>query len=154
MRRLLLQGLTGLLLTAVATGPWAAGPDLPTVKAWAQAARVPGYTYGGTEETDPGVYMAGWMNARQEAVAIHVSPGSAFKSFQQVINKKKPVSFTYAGQPAVYSDALGPIGNVAVHYTAANKVISITHANHPRALTQDELVKLLDAMQPARLFGL
>lgn len=148
--RSLMAGTAAALLCslALAAGP---GPDLPAVQKWAQSAKVAGYTFAGAEESDPGVYMAVWQNSQGQMIALHVSPSSHFKGFNQVVNKKKPQAFTYRSQPALYSDALGSTATLAVHFEKAGKVLSLTHMNQPRALSQDELLRLLDGLEPSRL---
>lgn len=149
MKKLLLSAFALVLLSLPA---WAARVDKASLEKWAKSAPVPGYTFSGVDETDPGVFMAAWTNAKEEAIGLHVHPASAFKTFNQVVNKKKPVALTYKGQAALYSDALAPMGSMAVNFEAAGKVISLNNMGQPRALTQDEMIKILDGMGIEKLF--
>ena len=143
MKRLLFSACAILFLSHSA---WAAKIDKASLEKWAKSAHVAGYTLGGVDETDPGVYMAAWMNSKEEMIGIHVHPVSEFKKFDVVINKKKPVALTYKGQAALYTDALAPMASMAVNFEAAGKVISLNNMGQPRALTQDEMIKILDSM--------
>ena len=147
MKRLALFTCLMMLLNVVFA--FAAGPGKSEFDKWAKTAKLTGYTYGGVEQTDPGVYMAGWMSSKGDVLGVHLHPVADFKSFQQVVNKKKPEVFTYKDMPAVYSDALG-FGQIAVKYEKSAKIISISQMDQTGAkgLSKSELIKLLDAMKP------
>lgn len=141
-----------MLLTSVIAA-FAAGPGKTEFDKWAKSAKLAGYSYGGVDQTDPGVYMAGWMNPKGEVLGVHLHPVASFKSFQQVVNKKKPESFTYKGMPAIYSDALG-FGQIAIKYEKSGKVLSISQMGQsaqPKGLSKADLIKLLDTMKPELL---
>jgi len=132
---------------------FAAGPGKAEFDKWARAVKLPGYSYGGVDQTDPGVFMAAWMSSKGEVLGVHLSPLASFKDFQQVINKKKPESFSYKGVPAVYNDGTG-FGQIAVKYEQSGKMISISQMGqsaNPKGLTKTELIKLLDVMKPELL---
>lgn len=148
MKKTLFSACAILLLSLPA---WAAKVDKASLEKWAKSAPVAGYTFSGVDEPDPGVYMAAWVNAKEEGIGLHVHPSSAFKTFNVVVNKKKPVALTYKGQPALYSDALAPMGSMAVNFEAAGKVITLNNMGQPRALTQDEMIKILDGMGVEKL---
>ena len=139
-----------MLLINVVVAFAAAGPGKSEFDKWAKNAKLAGYSYGGVEQTDPGVYMAGWMSSKGEVLGVHLHPIASFKSFQQVINKKKPQSFSYKGMPAVYTDGTG-FGQIAIKYEKSGKVISISQMGQsaqPKGLSKAELIKILDAMKP------
>lgn len=143
MKKLLLSACCALLFSASAL---AAKIDKTSLAAWAKSAPVTGYAFGGVDETDPGVYMAMWMNNKEEMIGLHVHPASEFKKFDQIVNKKKPIAFTYKGAPALYSDALAPTASMVVSYESAGKTISLSNMGQARALTKDEMIKILDGM--------
>lgn len=147
MKRVALFTCLMLLLNVVVA--FAAGPGKAEFDKWAKAVKLAGYSYGGVDQTDPGVFMAGWMSPKGDVLGVHLHPVTGFKDFQQVVNKKKPEQFTYKGMPAVYSDALG-FGQIAVKYEKAAKAISISQMDQTGAkgLSKAELIKLLDAMKP------
>ncbi|SKA23935.1 hypothetical protein SAMN02745119_03298 [Trichlorobacter thiogenes] len=147
MKRVALFTCMMLLFSVIA---FAAGPDKSAFDKWAKAVKLSGYSYGGVDQTDPGVYMAGWMSSKGDVLGVHLHPATSFKSFQQVVNKKKPESFTYKGMPAVYSDGTG-FGSIAIKYEKSGKVISISQmgqAAQAKGLSKAELTKLLDVMKP------
>ena len=149
MKKLLLSACCAVALSASA---WAAKIDQASLATWAKSAPVAGYAFGGVDETDPGVYMAVWLNSKQEMIGLHVHPASEFKKMNQVINKKKPVAFTYKGAPALYSDALAPTASMAVSFESAGKTVTLNNMGQARALTQAEMVNRLDAMGIDKLF--
>jgi len=137
-----------LLVTAVTA--FAAGPDKAAFDTWAKAVKLSGYSYGGVDQTDPGVFMAGWMSPKGDVLGVHMHPVSAFKGVQQqMVNKKKPEQFTYKGMQALYSNALGP-GQIWIKYEKSGKVLSISQMDQSMAkgLSKPELLKLLDIMKP------
>lgn len=144
--------LAFVFILVLAVSSFAAGPDKSGFDKWAKTVKLPGYTYGGVDQTDPGVYMAGWMSAKGEVLGVHLHPAAGFKGFQQVVNKKKPESFTYKGMPAVYSDALG-FGQIAVKYEKSGKTLSISQMDQSgtKGLPKAELLRLLDVMMPEKL---
>lgn len=143
--------ITFCILLITLSPAFAEQPNMTEFQNWAKTAKVPGYSFGGVDETDPGVYMAVWMNPKGEMIGLHLLPASSFKSFSQILNKKKPISFMYKGMPALYSDALVISGSLSVKFEKAGKVISISNQNHPKAFSKDALVKLLDIMKPENL---
>ena len=147
MKRVALFTCLMLLLNVVVA--FAAGPGKAEFDNWAKTIKLTGYTYGGVEQTDPGVFMAGWMSAKGDTLGVHLHPVTGFKGFQQIVNKKKPEQFTYKGMPAVYSNALG-FGQIAVKYEKAAKAISISQMDQTgtKGLSKAELIKLLDVMKP------
>lgn len=150
MKKMLLSAVCAVLLS---TSVWAAKIDQASLTNWAKAAAIAGYSFSGVQESDPGVYMAVWMNNKQEMIGLHVYPGSEFKkNADQVVNKKKPLAFTYNGSPATYMDALAPVGNVAVLYEKAGKTVVISNMGQPRALTKEEFAKILDGLGVDKLF--
>lgn len=149
MKKLLLLACCAFVLSASA---WAAKIDQASLASWAKTAPVAGYSFGGVDETDPGVYMAVWLNSKQEMIGLHVHPASEFKKMDKVLNKKKPVAFAYKGAPALYIDALAPIASMAVSFESAGKTVTLNNMGQARALTQEEMVKILDAMGIDKLF--
>ncbi len=150
MKKILSITCLFLLLTVVAA--FAAGPGKADFEKWGKGAKITGYTFGGVDETDPGVYMAGWMSSKGDILGVHLHPLSAFKSFQQVVNKKKPESFTYKGMPALYTDAIS--GQIAIKYEKSGKVLSISQMSQSgkgKGLSKAELIKLLDTMKPENI---
>ena len=143
MKKLLLSACCIVFFSASAC---AAKIDKASLANWAKSAPVAGYSFGGVEETDPGVYMAIWMNSKEEMIGLHVQPASEFKKMDVVLNKKKPVAFSYKGVPALYSDALAPMANMAMSYESAGKTLTLSNMGQARALTKDEMVKILDGM--------
>lgn len=141
MKKFLLLAYCALGLT---TSAWATKIDQASMTRWAKTAPVAGYSFGGVDETDPGTYMAVWLNSKQEMVALHVQPASEFKKLDKMLNKKKPVAFTYNGVPALYTDALAPAASMAVSYEKAGKTVTLTNMGQARALTQNEMVEILD----------
>jgi hypothetical protein len=125
-----------------------AAPGKADFEKWSKSAKVPGYSFGGVEQTDPGVYMAVWMNAKTEMIAVRLEPAANFKSYLQIVNKKKPLSFTYKGLQSLYIDALSPSASVVVKYEKSGALLNITNQNQPKALTKEELTRLLDGMRP------
>jgi hypothetical protein len=137
----------------LATTAWAARIDQASLTTWASAASLPGYTFGGVEETDPGVYMMVWMSAKQEMIGVHVYPASEFKkNANQTVNKRKPQAITYNGSPATYTDALAPTGTMSVAYEKAGKTLVISNMGQPRALTKEEFSRILDGLAIDKLF--
>ncbi len=133
---------------------FAANTGKAELEKWGAAIKLPGYSFGGVEQTDPNVYMAGWMSAKGDVLGVHLHPLSSFKSFQQVVNKKKPESFFYKGMPAVYSDSTG-FGTIAIKYEKPGKVISISQMGQTaqaKGLSKSDLLKLLDVVKPENLF--
>ena len=57
MKRIALFTCLMLLLNVVVA--FAAGPSKAEFDKWAKTVKLTGYTYGGVEQTDPGVFMAG-----------------------------------------------------------------------------------------------
>ena len=150
MKKLLLSLLCTLFM---ATPVWAAKIDTNSLASWAKSASVAGYTYGGVEETDPGIYMAMWINKKEELIGLQIKPAAEFsKMANQTVNKKKPLPFAYNGTPAIYTDALAPSGSLAVSYEKAGKTLVIMNMGQPRALSREELVKILDGMNVDKLF--
>jgi hypothetical protein len=140
-----------LILTVVTS--FAAGPGKAEFEKWGKTIKLSGYTFGGVDETDPGVYMAGWMSAKGDVLGVHLHPVASFKSFQQVVNKKKPDSFTYKGMPAIFSDGTG-FGQIAIKFEKSGKVISISQMGQSaqsKGLSKPELIKLLDVMKPENI---
>lgn len=138
-----------LLLVTTVTA-FAAGPGKAEFDKWAKAVKLTGYSYGGVDQTDPGVFMAGWMSPKGDVLGVHLHPVSAFKGVQQqMVNKKKPEQFTYKGMQALYSNALGP-GQIWIKYEKSGKVLSISQMDQSMAkgLSKPELIKLLDIMKP------
>ena len=138
-----------LLLVTTVTA-FAAGPGKTEFDKWAKTVKLTGYSYGGVDQTDPGVFMAGWMSPKGDVLGVHLHPVSAFKGVQQqVVNKKKPEQFTYKGMQALYSNALGP-GQICIKYEKSGKVLSISQMDQSMAkgLSKPELLKLLDIMKP------
>ena len=134
-------------MALLATTAWAARIDQASLTTWARAASMPGYTFGGVEETDPGVYMMVWMSAKQEMIGVHVYPASEFKkNANQIVNKRKPQAITYNGSPATYTDALAPTGTMSVAYEKAGKTLVISNMGQPRALTKEEFSRILDGL--------
>jgi hypothetical protein len=151
MKRVVLFSCMMLLLSVVVA--FAAGPGKTEFDKWAKAVKLSGYSYGGVDETDPGVYMAGWMSAKGDVLGVHLHPVASFKSFQQVVNKKKPDSFTYKGMPAIFSDGTG-FGQIAIKFEKSGKVISISQMGQSaqsKGLSKPELIKLLDVMKPENI---
>lgn len=147
MNRLL---LAICLIIITATAALAAGPGKSEFDKWAKAVKLAGYSYGGVDQTDPGVYMAGWMSSKGDVLGVHLHPAAAFKGVQQqVVNKKKPEQFSYKGMPALYADATGP-GQVWIKYEKSGKALSISQMspNGTKGLSKAELIKLLDSMKP------
>jgi len=147
MRRVALFTCMMLLFSVVA---FAAGPGKAEFEKWAKAVKLAGYSYGGVDQTDPGVFMAGWLSPKADVLGVHLHPVSAFKGVQQqMVNKKKPEQFTYKGMQALYSDALGP-GQIWIKYEKSGKVFSISQMDQSMAkgLSRPELIKLLDMMKP------
>ena len=150
MKKLLLVLFCALLMAAPV---WAAKIDQSSLTNWAKSASVAGYAFGGVEETDPGVYMAVWMNKKEEMIGIQLQPAAEFsKMANQTINKKKPASFIYNGAPAIYTDALAPSASLAISYEKAGKTLVLMNMGQARAFTQAELVKILDGMNVDKLF--
>jgi len=145
MKQIILITCCMLFISAVTA---LAAPGMADFEKWSKTAKVPGYSFGGVEQTDPGIYMAVWMNAKTEMIAVRLEPAANFKSYLQVINKKKPLSFTYKGMHSLYSDALHPSASVVVKYEKSGKLLNITNQNQPKAMTKDELIRLLDGMRP------
>lgn len=142
-----------LMVLFSAVVAFAAGPDKATFEKWARSVKLSGYSFGGVDQTDPGVFMTGWMAADGEVIGVTLHPLTEFKSFQQTINHQKPESFTYKGMPALYTKATGN-GQIVVKYEKSGKVLSIGHMKEtgkPKAKTREELVKLLDRMMPEKL---
>lgn len=147
MKRVLFLVFLTLLMSVSA---FAAGPGKAEFDKWAKTVKLTGYTYGGVDQTDPGVFMAGWMSSKGDILGVHLHPASAFKSVEkQVVNKKKPEQFSYKGMPALYSDALGA-GQIWIKYEKSGKVLSISQMDQSMAkgLPKAELIKLLDVMKP------
>ena len=147
MNRLL---LAICLVIITATAAFSAGPGKAEFEKWAKTVKLAGYSYGGVDQTDPGVFMAGWMSSKGDILGVHLHPASAFKSVEkQVVNKKKPEQFSYKGMPALYSDALGA-GQIWIKYEKSGKVLSISQMDQSMAkgLPKAELIKLLDVMKP------
>ena len=141
------------LFLATAFTAFAAGPGKAEFEKWGSAIKLPGYSYGGVDQTDPGVFMAGWMSAKGDVVGVHLHPLASFKSFQQVINKKKPEAFSYKGMSAIFSDGTG-FGQIAIKYEKSGKVLSISQMGQsaqPKGLSKIELIKLLDIMKPENM---
>ena len=137
----------------LATAAWAAKVDSASLAAWAKGSSVPGYSYGGVDEPDPGIYMAAWTNGKEEMIGIQIRPLAEFKAqANQVINRKKPLAFTYKGMPALYTDALAPMGSVALAVESAGKMLVIMNMGQPRAFSQAELVKILDGLNLDKLW--
>lgn len=138
-----------LLLVTTATA-FAAGPDKAAFDKWAKSVKLAGYSYGGVDQTDPGVFMAGWMSPKGDVLGVHLHPVSAFKGVQQqTVNKKKPEQFSYKGMQALYANATGP-GQIWIKYEKSGKVLSISQMDQSMAkgLSKPELIKLLDIMKP------
>ncbi|HQB39051.1 MAG TPA: hypothetical protein PL053_07225 [Deltaproteobacteria bacterium] len=150
MKRILFSACFMLLVTVGAA--FAAGPGQAQFDKWAKGVKISGYSYGGVEQTDPGVFMAGWMSPKGEVLGVHLNKISSFKSFQQVVNRKKPEVFTYKGSPALFSDATG-FGLIAIKYEKSGKVLTISQMGETRGLSKAELIKLLDVMKPERLLN-
>lgn len=149
MKRIII-GILGTLI--IAGSALAAGVDKNAFTQWAKGASVAGYTFGGVEETDPGVLMAVWTNAKEEMVGVQLQPAAEFKKTAgQTINKKKPIAFAYKDKQAVYTDALAPSGSISVSYEASGKTLVLMNMGQPRAMTKDELVKILDGMNTDKL---
>jgi len=151
MKRVAVMSCLLVLLNIVCA--FAAGPGKAEFDKWAKTVKLAGYSYGGVDQTDPGVFMAGWMSSKGDVLGVHLHPLASFKSFQQVINKKKPESFSYKGLPAVFSDGTG-FGQIAIKYEKSGKVISISQMGQsaqPKGLSKTELLKLLDIMKPELL---
>lgn len=150
MKKMLVWAVCAALLVTTA---WAAKIDQASLTNWAKAASLPGYTFAGVEETDPGVYMAVWMSAKQEMIGVHVYPASEFKkNANQIVNKKKPQAITYNGSPATYTDALAPTGTMSVAYDKAGKTLVISNMGQPRALTKEEFSRILDGLAVDKFF--
>ena len=130
----------------------AAKIDRASLTDWAKSATVAGYSFGGVDETDPGVFMAIWQNSKEEMIGVQVFPGAEFKKLNAVINKKRPTPFTYNGTPALYTDALAPSASMALHYEAAGKTVVMVNMGQARALSKDEMTKVFDGMKVDRLF--
>lgn len=138
-----------LLLVTTVTA-FAAVPGKAEFDKWAKTVKLAGYSYGGVDQTDPGVFMAGWMSPKGDVLGVHLHPVAAFKGVQQqLVNKKKPEQFTYKGMQALYSNALGP-GQIWIKYEKSGKVLSISQMDQSMAkgLSKPELIKLLDIMKP------
>ena len=138
-----------LLLVTTVTA-FAAGPDKAAFDKWAKSVKLAGYSYGGVDQTDPGVFMAGWMSPKGDVLGVHLHPVSAFKGVQpQMVNKKKPEQFSYKGMQALYANATGP-GQIWIKYEKSGKVLSISQMDQSMAkgLSKPELIKLLDIMKP------
>lgn len=134
------------------TAAWCAAPDADRLAAWAKTTRIPGYSYGGVDAPDPGVLMVVWTNGKEEMVGVQLRPAAEFQQqANQVINRRKPLVFTYKGMPALYSDALAPSGSVAVRHDGLGRMLVIMNMGQPRVFTQAELVKILDGMDLDRL---
>ena len=69
----------------------------------------------------------------------------------QVVNRRKPLAFTYQGMPALYTDALAPSAAVLVRHEGLGRTLTVMNMGQPKAFTQAELVKLLDGMNLGRL---
>lgn len=139
-----------LMVLFSAVVAFAAGPDKATFEKWARSVKLSGYSFGGVDQTDPGVFMAGWMSSKGDVLGVHLHPVSAFKGVQQqLVNKKKPEQFSYKGMPALYADATGP-GQIWVKYEKSGKAISISQMDQSMAkgLSKAELIKQLDVMKP------
>ena len=139
-------------ILCLSSSVWAAKIDLTALSSWSKSAPVPGYKFGGVDETDPGVYMAVWQNSKEEMIGIQIQPAAEFKKLNAVLNHKKPFAFTYSGSPALYIDALAPTASMAVSYEKAGKTLVIVNMGQPRAFSKDEMVKLLDGMNVNKLF--
>jgi len=150
MKRMMFLVCFALLVTAGVA--FAAGPGQAEFDKWARGVKISGYSYGGVEQTDPGVFMAGWMNPKGNVLGVHLNPISSFKSYQQVVNRKKPEAFTYKGASALYSDATG-FGLIAIKYQNSGKVLVISQMGESKGLSKAELIKLLDVMKPEKLLN-
>lgn len=96
--------------------------------------------------------MAVWVNGREEMVGLQLRPLAEFEQqARQVVNRRKPQAFTYRGMPALYSDALAPSGSVSVRHEGLGRTLVIMNMGQPKAFTQAELVRCLDAMDLGRL---
>ena len=126
--------------------------DQASLASWAKSAKVPGYSFGGVDESDPGVYMAMWQNSKEEMIGLQVHPGSEFKKLNAVINKERPTPFSYNGVPALYTDALAPSASMALHYEAAGKTVVMVNMGQPRVLSKDEMIRIFDGMKIDQLF--
>lgn len=126
--------------------------DEGRLSTWAQATTLPGYRFGGVDQPDPGVLMAVWVNAREEMVGLQLRPLAEFQQqAQQVVNRRKPAAFTYKGMPALYTDALAPSGSVLLRHDGLGRTLVIMNMGQPKAFTQAELVRILDALNLERL---
>ncbi|WP_277058028.1 hypothetical protein [Trichlorobacter lovleyi] len=142
--------ITCLMVVLNIVSAFAAGAGKAELEKWAKGVKLAGYSYGGVDQTDPGVFMAGWMSSKGDVLGVHMHPVSVFKGMQQqVVNKKKPEPFTYKGMQALYSNALGP-GQIWIKYEKSGKVLSISQMDQSMAkgLSKSELIKLLDVMKP------
>lgn len=151
MKRVVL--LTCLMVLLHVVVAFAAGPGKAEFDKWAKSVKLAGYSYGGVDQTDPGVFMAAWMSPKGDVLGVHMHPLSVFKGIQQqVVNKKKPELFTYKGMQALYSDAIGP-GQVWIKYEKSGKVLSISQMDQSMAkgLSKPQLIALLDTMKPESL---
>ena len=126
--------------------------DQASLTSWAKSAKVPGYSFGGVDESEPGVYMAIWQNSKEEMIGLQVHPGAEFKKLNVVINKKRPTPFTYNGTPALYTDALSPSASMALHYEAAGKTVVMVNMGQPRALSKEEMIRIFDGLKIDQLF--
>ena len=135
-----------LAITFFAGNALAAGPDLTVFQNWAKSAKVSGYVFSGAEESDPGVYMAIWMNPKGETIGVHLAPAAGFSHFAPT--KKQAVHFTYKGLPAQYTDAAITQSGLAVKYEKQGKMLSVSHLLQKKAMSKDELIAILDAMKP------
>lgn len=149
MKKTLLALCGALLLSTAAV---AAPPDEGRLSTWAQATVLPGYRFGGVDQPDPGVLMVVWVNGREEMVGMQLRPLAEFQQqAQQVVNRRKPVAFTYKGMPALYTDALAPSASVSLRHDGLGRTLVLMNMGQPRAFTQAELIGLLDGMNLERL---
>lgn len=149
MKKTLLALCGALWLSTAAFG---APPDEARLTTWAQGTTLPGYRFGGVDQPDPGVLMAVWVNGREEMVGLQLRPLAEFQQqANQVVNRRKPLAFTYQGMPALYTDALAPSAAVLVRHEGLGRTLTVMNMGQPKAFTQAELVKLLDGMNLGRL---
>jgi hypothetical protein len=149
MKKTLLTLSAALMLAASA---WSAPLDEAGLTTWAQNTPVPGYRFGGVDQPDPGVLMAVWVNGQEQMVGLQLRPLAEFQQqANQVVNRRKPLAFSYKGLPALYTDALAPSGSVLLRHDALGRTLILMNMGQPRAFTQAELVKILDGMGVERL---
>ncbi|SKA23946.1 hypothetical protein SAMN02745119_03299 [Trichlorobacter thiogenes] len=140
-----------LLFTVVSA--FSAGPDKAGFEHWCMTVNLPGYTYGGVKESDPGIYTSAWINTQQVIVGLQLHPLSSYPDFMQAVKFKMPVSFTYNGLPAVYTDAL-QVGQAAIKFEKSDMVLMITQidqSGQTKPRTKEELSALLDQMKPEQI---